>query len=92
AVPESSTDVTKEFEMGNEGYWELTGVSFSFAFPSGRQISFGFGVSAVRKAIEGPYIRLVVTSWGNPQHKYWYWYDSNDRHSHILHLSWIPPP
>lgn len=92
ATPESSTDVTKEFEMGDEGYWEWTSVSFSFSFSSGRQISFGFSISAVRKSIEGPYVRLVVTSWGNPQHKYWYWYDNNDRHSHILHLSWIPPP
>lgn|GEM_PF-3373755 len=90
-IAESTPDVTIEFEVGDESYWEWTSVSFGFSFSSGKTISFGASISAVRKSINPPYLRVIVHSWGNQEHCYYYWFEGNSKHSHIVHMSWIPP-
>jgi hypothetical protein len=90
-IAEDTPDVNIEFEVGDESYWEWTSVSFGFSFSSGKTISFGASISAVRKSINPPYLRVIVHSWSNQEHCYYYWFEDNNKHSHIIHMSWIPP-
>ena len=53
-IAESTPDRIIEFEVGDESYWEWTSVSFTFSFSSGKTVSFGAGIAAVRKSINPP--------------------------------------
>ncbi|MCS7364131.1 MAG: hypothetical protein NDF54_01675 [archaeon GB-1867-035] len=90
-LSEEFYDTDIEFETGDEGYWEWTSVSIGFSFSSGNTITFAGSISAVRKSIEAPYVRVIVQQWGNSQKEYYFWFENNTKDSHIVHLSWIPP-
>ncbi|MCC6018314.1 MAG: hypothetical protein LM601_04760 [Candidatus Verstraetearchaeota archaeon] len=90
-IAESTPDRIIEFEVGDESYWEWTSVSFTFSFSSGKTVSFGAGIAAVRKSINPPYLRVIVHNWGNQEHRYYFWFEDNSKHTYIVHMSWIPP-
>jgi hypothetical protein len=84
-------EIGDEFEVGDGSYWKWTPASFIFGFPSGKIVSFNASISAARRLINSPYLEIIVHSWGNKEHRYYYWFEGNDKHSFIVHMSWIPP-
>ena len=84
-------EIGDEFEVGDGSYWKWTPASFIFGFPSGKIVSFNASISAARKLINSPYLEVIVHNWGNKEHRYYRWFEGNDKHSFIVHMSWIPP-